>query len=117
MGGSEKPRSLWPPPSPTMKKTPLGMDIHKVYDPKLNQWVVDKILNVRSRKLKFEYLVSWKGYSREDASWEPDEHISNCREKVTEFWVFGENKLGTKGCGLKPHKNSKDVPLIVYSFE
>jgi len=87
MGESEKSRLLWPSPPRSMKKTPLGLDIHKAYDYECNEWVVDEILELRSRNFELEYLISWKGYPREYASWEPVKHAKNCPQKVKEFWI------------------------------
>ncbi|CAL8077363.1 unnamed protein product [Orchesella dallaii] len=45
---------------------------------------VDKIINVRTRKNKKEFLVKWKGYSESDSTWEPEAHLS-CKQLIKEF--------------------------------
>lgn len=39
------------------------------------EWEVEDILNSRMFRNRFEYLVKWKGYGIEEASWEPRENI------------------------------------------
>ena len=47
---------------------------------------VERILDKRkSNKGKTEYLVQWKGYGREDATWEPEQHLVNCEECIHDF--------------------------------
>ena len=47
---------------------------------------VERILDKRkSNKGKMEYLVQWKGYGREDATWEPEQHLVNCEECIHDF--------------------------------
>ena len=47
---------------------------------------VERILDKRkSNKGKTEYLVQWKGYGREDATWEPEQHLVNCKECMHDF--------------------------------
>jgi len=93
MRESEKSRLLWPCPSRSMKKTPLGLNIHEAYDSERNEWVVDEILQLRSINFELEYLILWKGYPREYASWEPVQHAENCPEKVQEFWIREHEKF------------------------
>jgi len=44
--------------------------------------IVDKRLNKNGRP---EYLVKWKGYSSADNSWEPESHVTNCRDTIKAF--------------------------------
>ena len=47
---------------------------------------IERILDKRkSNKGKTEYLVQWKGYGREDATWEPEQHLVNCEECMHDF--------------------------------
>ena len=48
------------------------------------EWEVEEILNSRQFRNRFEYLVKWKGYGIEEASWEPRENIHAPR-LVTKF--------------------------------
>jgi hypothetical protein len=52
------------------------------------QYEVDEILDSRlkgRRYKRLEYLVSWKGYSPSDNSWEPDAHLDDAPELVSAF--------------------------------
>ncbi|KAB0372310.1 hypothetical protein FD755_016102 [Muntiacus reevesi] len=47
---------------------------------------VERIVDKRQNKTgKMEYLVRWKGCSREDATWEPEQHLVNCEECIHDF--------------------------------
>ncbi|XP_044297712.1 M-phase phosphoprotein 8 isoform X4 [Varanus komodoensis] len=47
---------------------------------------VEKILDVKTDEDgKIVYKVRWKGYSPEDDTWEPEEHLEDCREVLLEF--------------------------------
>ena len=47
---------------------------------------VETILGKRKRnKGKTEYLVQWKGYGREDITWESEQHLVNCEECIHDF--------------------------------
>ena len=74
--------------------SPLGNNISDLYEPNIDEWVVEEILDVRLKNVRLsrhmykkvkEYLVLWKGYPQEDASWEPEEHLQNCKYKLEKF--------------------------------
>ncbi|XP_061484591.1 M-phase phosphoprotein 8 isoform X2 [Rhineura floridana] len=46
---------------------------------------VEKILDVKTEDGKILYKVRWKGYSPDDDTWEPEEHLEDCREVLLEF--------------------------------
>ncbi|KAB0355636.1 hypothetical protein FD755_021577 [Muntiacus reevesi] len=47
---------------------------------------VERIVDKRqNKKGKTEYLVRWKGCGREDASWEPEQHLVNSEECIHDF--------------------------------
>ena len=45
--------------------------------------VIDSIFEGCGRKLK--YLVLWKGYPKEEATWEPWENLKKAQEAITDF--------------------------------
>jgi len=54
------------------------------------QYEVDSILDHQDegsgRRKKRLYLVSWKGYALEDATWEPEGNLKNSSDTVQEYW-------------------------------
>lgn len=53
--------------------TPSGHEVHEV----------EAILDSRIRRKKVQYLVRWTGTN--DTTWEPYEHLDNCRESLLDF--------------------------------
>ena len=49
------------------------------------EWEVEKILDLRQRHRKNEFLVRWKGYSQGDDTWEPEEILHNAGKKLQEY--------------------------------
>jgi len=46
---------------------------------------VDQILSKRFQNNRWEYLVSWKGYSAEHNTYEPKSNLSDCKTLVSDF--------------------------------
>ena len=44
------------------------------------EWEVEQILDSRVKRGKLEYLVHWKGYMKEDDSWEPSDNLKNLKK-------------------------------------
>ncbi|KAH8913915.1 hypothetical protein BT69DRAFT_1233764, partial [Atractiella rhizophila] len=49
---------------------------------------VQQILEVRGNK----YLVHWAGEHHSEATWEPKENLTNCKELLDEFWARGKRE-------------------------
>lgn len=58
---------------PPIEITPSGHEVHEV----------EAILDSRIRRKKVQYLVRWTGTN--DTTWEPWEHLYNCRESIVDF--------------------------------
>ena len=55
------------------------------------EYEVEKLLDSRISKKgrgcgKLEYLVKWKDYPIEEASWEPKENLENAQEAISKFY-------------------------------
>ncbi|KAF4017980.1 hypothetical protein G4228_009340 [Cervus hanglu yarkandensis] len=51
---------------------------------------VERIVDKRqNKKGETEYLVWWKGYGREDSTWEPEQQLVNCEECIHDFNRWG----------------------------
>src|SRR5690606_16860806 len=57
------------------------------------QYIVEKILDARTRNKKVEYFVHWEGYSIADRTWETLDNL-NCRRLLIDFYTNNPNKLG-----------------------
>jgi len=49
------------------------------------EWEVESVLDQRLRGRQLQYLVKWKGYPLEEASWEPASHLANSQKAVRDF--------------------------------
>ena len=73
-----------PQPSPPL---PVVMNEEVEYE-------VESILDSRFRRGLLQYLVHWKGYPREDDTWEPASHLTNSSQLVEIF--HQQNPLAPK---------------------
>ena len=56
------------------------------------EYEVDKILDSRKVRNKVKYLVSWKGYSPGENTWEPPGNLRNSQELVSAFHLSNPTK-------------------------
>src|SRR5213080_710558 len=66
------PNRIQEPPSPVL------IDDHEEY-------TVKKILKARKSGRSWQYLIEWEGFPIEDATWEPEENLSNAQDLLKEF--------------------------------
>jgi hypothetical protein len=64
----------------------------------INEYEVDRILAHRHHKNRISYLVLWKGYGMHDATWEPEENLSNAQDALQAYaaQLFGPPAQQTK---------------------
>jgi len=55
-------------------------------------YIVEKILDKRIKSNKVQYFLKWKGYPDTDNTWEPVDHLEDCKDLIREF----EDKLKKK---------------------
>ncbi len=46
------------------------------------EYELNRVLNLRDRRLQFQCLVQWAGYDYVHTSWEPAENLEHCPELV-----------------------------------
>jgi hypothetical protein len=61
------------PPPPCIE-----IDSHEEYE-------VEKVLDLRQRRGRLEYLVHWRGYDINECIWEPSTNLTNAPQKVQKF--------------------------------
>ena len=85
------PRSVQPQPPPVI----LDRE-HEFFE-------VEDILDGKCKNGKWEFLVSWKGYSARDNSWEPEENILNCEHLIQDFKTRYalESKSAARGASVR----------------
>lgn len=49
------------------------------------EYEAEEILEDKIRNNRREYLILWKGYSREDATWEPESNLTNCKDLLRQY--------------------------------
>jgi len=50
-----------------------------------DEYEVESILDMKTKHKKKFYLVKWKGYPLHDATWEPENNLTNCHKALQKF--------------------------------
>ena len=53
------------------------------------EWEVEKVLQHCKRGKTTQYLVRWKGFTRDHDSWESERNLNNAKEKINEYLELG----------------------------
>ncbi|CAL4059816.1 unnamed protein product [Meganyctiphanes norvegica] len=83
---------------------------------KQEDWQVEKILDARDKKGKYEYLVQWLGWGSKYNTWEPEENLEGCKD-LLEKYKKGKEKEKTKILkeGRKMRKGNERNKTIRYA--
>jgi hypothetical protein len=57
------------------------------------EYEVEEVIDSRKRRGKLEYLVHWKGYPREERTWEPAANLANAEAARKEFHSKNPNAI------------------------
>jgi hypothetical protein len=49
------------------------------------EYEVESILDHQHRNRRKEYLIKWKGYSREQSTWEPESSLTHCKQILSKY--------------------------------
>ena len=66
------------------------------------EWEVEEVLDQRTKRNQVQYLVKWKGYPFQDATWESAQNLAHAPQKIAEFQ--GKLASSSKLKGKKPLK-------------
>src|ERR1700733_9699912 len=71
----------------------INRPVAEVIDREEEEWVVEGVLADRLfDNREVQYLVLWKGYPVEDATWEPAVNLTNARETVEAYEKWKEEQ-------------------------
>jgi len=65
------------------------------------EYEVEEILNSQKRRNQIQYLVRWKGYEREDDTWEPPSNLKNANQAIADFHAKYPKKPAPKSTTIR----------------
>lgn len=96
-------------------------------DDENDEYEVEKIMDVKTDRSKRKFLIKWKGWDHADNTWEPEEHLDSCSEKIKEFFLRRREQNGHKckdgedddfvAFESKKTKNKQEDGALIKAFE
>ena len=59
------------------------------------EFAVEEILDVRTRRKQTQYLIRWEGCGPSDDTWEPSKNLTNCNDLMKDFHSKRSGKMKT----------------------
>ena len=72
---------------------------------------VEEVKQTRKRSGKKEFLIKWKGLPQEENTWEPEEHLTNARGAVRDFYKAHPNAV--RKTSLPSSSSPRDIPFTI----
>ncbi|KAK2142857.1 hypothetical protein LSH36_905g00001 [Paralvinella palmiformis] len=95
------------------------MDSKEVMDAKSSsgeeneEFIVEKVLDMRMRNGRKDYLLKWKGFPDSESTWEPEDNL-DCSDLIQTYerqrqkdQIQGQDKDKSKDSGLSKNKKKK----------
>jgi Chromo (CHRromatin Organisation MOdifier) domain len=76
-----------------------------------DKFLVERILDERSKHGKLEFLIKWLGYPEHESTWEPLEHLDELDDEIAEFRMQRAAASKAKG-EIKSSKRQRKEPKI-----
>ena len=58
------------------------------------EFVVESIVNHRGYPNNYKYRIKWEGYPSSQNTWEPNSNLTNCQEKIDNYWKLRKRDRG-----------------------
>ncbi|KAI1711704.1 chromo (CHRromatin organization MOdifier) domain-containing protein [Ditylenchus destructor] len=74
------------------KKATASPDVVVLSDDAPELFHVERVLDMRNVRGKREFLVHWKGYREDEATWEPEKNLGLAKKLVADYLKKADNK-------------------------
>ena len=98
-----------------MKKENQGRHMKKVHRKEISkdEYEVELVISARKEEGKMMYQVRWV---LGDTSWEPEENLANCQDKITDYWKQ-QKIVGNIPPSTSTKKGGRKIQLYVRCLE
>lgn len=77
------------------------------------EFEVERIVGKRNEEGVTQYKVKWSGYSSDDCTWEPIEHLAGCQELIDAYNKSHPLPRVAKKCAMNPKRTRTSETLEV----